>query len=54
LAARQALFFQISSHKFGLNFAGEIKRQFFAKCCARAGVFLLGKLSLVKSNPGGT
>jgi len=42
-----AQIWQISAHKFGLNFVGEIEHQMFCRMLC-AGVFLLGKQSLVK------
>jgi hypothetical protein len=35
---------QISAHKFGLNFVGEIEQQFFAKCCVPVSFYLANKV----------
>jgi len=49
--ANGAQIWQISAHKFGLNFFGEIEQQNFHQTLC-AGIFLLGKQSLVKLTPG--
>jgi len=48
--ANDAQIWQISAHQFGLHFVSEIERKIFGQTLC-AGIFLLGKQSLVQLTP---